>query len=152
MKKIFSIILSLVLISLIAAPLIALAQGTGAKECCTIKRDYPDLKDNNKYCSANQVVGPKGGSCPDKITCENKNWGTICLMETVYNVTDWIFYIILSIAVIMGVISGFMFMTSGGDPTKTKSARDLLMYMAIGLVVAALAKVIPSIVRTMVGV
>ena len=45
-----------------------------------------------------------------------------------------------------------MFMTSGGDPTKTEKARNLLMYMAIGLVVAALAKVVPSIVRTMVGV
>jgi ABC-type bacteriocin/lantibiotic exporter with double-glycine peptidase domain len=73
-------------------------------------------------------------------------------METVYNATDWIFYIVLSIAVIFGVISGFMFMTSAGDPTKTQKARDLLMYMAIGLVVAALAKVIPAIVRTMVGV
>ena len=148
MKKLFAAILTLVMISLIAAPMIASAQAT-AKECCKIKRSYTDLG-----CNANTIVGPAGGSCDidNGITCPTNNWGTICLMETVYNITDWIFYIVLSIAVIFGVISGFMFMTSGGDPTKTEKARNLLMYMAIGLVVAALAKVVPSIVRTMVGV
>ncbi len=149
MKKFFAVILTLVMVSLIAAPMIASAQ-TGAKECCQVKRNYTDLDGN---CGKGKIVGPAGGSCDiGDINCPSKDWGTICLMETVYNVTDWLFYIVLSIAVIFGVISGFMFMTSSGDPTKTEKARNLLMYMAIGLVVAALAKVIPSIVRTMVGV
>ncbi len=145
MKKLFAAILTLVMISLIAAPMIASAQQATAKESCTIKRSYTDIAD---CATKGKTVGPTSG----ETDCKTNNWGTICLMETVYNITDWIFYIVLSIAVIFGVISGFMFMTSGGDPTKTEKARNLLMYMAIGLVVAALAKVVPSIVRTMVGV
>ncbi|HPZ74243.1 MAG TPA: pilin [Candidatus Pacearchaeota archaeon] len=157
MKKFFAVILTLVMVSLIAAPMIASAQ-TGAKECCKVKRSYNDFYCGDTPTGGNptrdKVVGAStGAACPEgTVNCATKDWGTICLMETVYNVTDWIFYIVLSIAVIFGVISGFMFMTSSGDPTKTEKARNLLMYMAIGLVVAALAKVIPSIVRTMVGV
>jgi len=43
-------------------------------------------------------------------------------------------------------------MTSAGDETKISKARALLTYMAIGLVVAALAKVIPTLVRAVIGI
>jgi hypothetical protein len=46
------------------------------------------------------------------------------------------------IALIMMVTSGLRFVTSGGDPGKVTSARNTLLYAAVGIVVVALSEVI----------
>lgn len=46
------------------------------------------------------------------------------------------------IAVIMMVTAGMRFVTSGGDATKVTSARNTLLYGAVGIVVVALSEVI----------
>lgn len=46
------------------------------------------------------------------------------------------------IAVIMMVTAGMRFVTSSGDPTKVSSARNTLLYGAVGIVVVALSEVI----------
>jgi hypothetical protein len=46
------------------------------------------------------------------------------------------------VSVFMIIISGQRYISSGGDPTKTKSAKDGIMYSAIGIAVAAVAKAI----------
>lgn len=46
------------------------------------------------------------------------------------------------IAVFMMIISGLRYIMSGGDPTKTKSAKDGIMYSAIGIAVAVSARAI----------
>ncbi len=42
-------------------------------------------------------------------------------------------------AVIMIIIAGLQFVTSSGDPAKTQSAKNMIIYALIGLVVIALA-------------
>ena len=91
----------------------------------------------------------KGVSTP--IDIESTEWGTICLLNSLYSVINWIFFFFLAIAILIGVLAGYMFMTAAGDPGKVEKARNLLMYMIIGLIVAAVAKVIPTLVRTVVG-
>lgn len=51
---------------------------------------------------------------------------------------------VASIVVIM--IGGFKYMTSTGDPNKTKSAKDTILYAVIGLVIAVMAQGIVSFV------
>jgi len=51
----------------------------------------------------------------------------------------------------MGVITGFMFMTAGGDPGKVEKARGMIVYLVIGIVVAVIVKVIPALARSIVG-
>ena len=43
------------------------------------------------------------------------------------------------VAVIFIVMGGVQYMTSSGDATKLKKAKDTILYACIGLVVAALA-------------
>ena len=86
------------------------------------------------------------------IQVESQEWGTVCLLNAIYNVTNWIFFFFLAIAILIGVIAAYYFMTSAGDEAKISKARALLTYMAIGLVVAALAKVIPTLVRAVIGI
>ncbi len=50
-------------------------------------------------------------------------------------------------AVIMLVISGLLYITSAGDPGKTKTAKDAILYAIIGLAVALLGSAVISFVN-----
>ena len=54
--------------------------------------------------------------------------------------------IVAVIAVIMIIIAGIEFTTSRGDATKTKKARDTIIYSVIGLVIALLSFAIVNFV------
>lgn len=49
-------------------------------------------------------------------------------------------------AVIMVIVSGFMFVTSGGDPSGIKNARSTITYAIVGLVVLVTAQLIVKFV------
>ena len=55
--------------------------------------------------------------------------------------------IVAALAVLMIVISAFYFLFSGGDPEKVKKARDVILYAIIGLLVAALAGAIFTLIN-----
>lgn len=60
-----------------------------------------------------------------------------------------IFSVIIGIiAVVMMMIGGVKYMTSQGDPSQTNSAKNTILYAAIGIVVAALSQVIVRFVLT----
>jgi hypothetical protein len=81
------------------------------------------------YCSAtakdNPIAGDKG---------------------IINKVADVIAYIAGAVAVIMVVYGGFKYIVSNGDPQKITSARQIITYALIGLVVVLLAKLILSFV------
>jgi hypothetical protein len=55
------------------------------------------------------------------------------------------------IAVIMLIVGGFRYVTSGGNEQSTKSARDTILYALIGLVIVALAQIIVKFVISNAG-
>ena len=66
-------------------------------------------------------------------------------------ITDWIFVILLVVAVIFIVLAGFQFITGGGDPAAVSMARTKLIYAAVGVGVALLARGLPAAVSNIVG-
>jgi hypothetical protein len=74
-----------------------------------------------------------GADCNDKGVGLN---GVIKAVLTVLTV------VIGVAAVIMIMLAGFKYITSGGDPSGVKSAKDSLIYAIVGLLVVALAQVI----------
>lgn len=58
-------------------------------------------------------------------------------------VTYWLAGVI---AVIVIVVAGFMYVTSGGDPAKVVRAKNAILYAVIGLVVIILAFIITGFV------
>lgn len=63
----------------------------------------------------------------------------------------WILTVIVGVvAMIFIVLSGFKFVTSGGDPKKLAGAQSTLTYAIIGIVVTILAFVILQVVQYMV--
>lgn len=79
------------------------------------------------------------------------NCGLCCLLNSVITVTDWVFVFIMIVVSLMIIIGAFNYVTSGGDPGKTASGRNYIMYAAIGLVIALFAKAIPYVVMLLVG-
>ncbi|QWQ32309.1 pilin [Candidatus Minimicrobia naudis] len=65
------------------------------------------------------------------------------LIKTVVNVLLWAVGIL---SVIMIIFSGFRYITSAGDASKTKSAQNALTYSVVGLIVAILAYAIVNMV------
>ena len=65
------------------------------------------------------------------------------LIKTVVNILLWAVGIL---SVIMIIFSGFRYITSSGDASKTKSARSTLIYSVVGLIVAIMAWAIVNMV------
>ena len=145
-------------LALVALPFLALAQVpvTQASNCCVIRHDL--ITTSGTYAPGDMVAEAGATACiskgedlgaPDFATSD---WGGIWTMDTIYTVTDWIFWIFLAFVVIMGVWTGFMFMSAGGDPGKIEKARGMIVYLVIGIVVAVMVKLIPALTRSIIGV
>jgi hypothetical protein len=75
---------------------------------------------------------PAGGVC-------SNGDGTRTVPGTIQQITDILIFLVGAISVLMIIIGGVRYVTSGGDQAGTKSAKDTIMYAVIGLVVAFMA-------------
>jgi len=76
-------------------------------------------------------------------------WDTI--EEVIEGIINFIFWVALAIAPIMIIVAGFFFLTSGGNPDKIRTAKNMILYTVIGLVIVLLAKGIISVVKEIIG-
>jgi len=51
----------------------------------------------------------------------------------------------------MGVVGGVLYMTSAGDSEKAGKGKSVIIYAIVGLVLALIARLVPSVVRMIVG-
>jgi hypothetical protein len=73
------------------------------------------------------------------------------LMDTLNIVINYAVGFLVIVAVFYVIWAGYTFVTSSGDTEKVNSARQRIMFAAIGIVVALLAKGIVSLVISAVG-
>ena len=67
-------------------------------------------------------------------------------------VIDFLLWTVGVLSVVMIIFSGFRYITSAGDASKTKSAQTTLTYSIVGLIVAVLAWVIVKMVLKQFGI
>jgi uncharacterized membrane protein YuzA (DUF378 family) len=107
------------------------------------------------------LVQPAFAACPaaDKATTPNDQilvgtgaTGNDCNdngVDQILNTAVTILSLVVgAAAVIMIIVSGFKYITSGGDSGKVGSAKNTLIYAVIGLAVAALAQLLVHFVFT----
>lgn len=140
MKKILAVSVLLSALAVFGVPMLASAQDALPNQC-TIKAN-PNVLD----CPASGLM-PFSSTTP-----AGASGATCCLFSTINNIVNWIFLIVIAIAVLFIVIAAFMFITSGGSPEKTASARQYILFAAVGIAVALLARAVPAIVRMIVGI
>ena len=62
------------------------------------------------------------------------------------SVLGWVYFAIGVVGAIIIIVAGIQYMTSTGNPDKTKRARETIVYTVVGMIVATLAAVIISFV------
>lgn len=85
-------------------------------------------------------IGLTGGGCGDQANNEVSS-----LFRTIVNILT---FIVGAAAVIMVILSGFKYITAGGDSNNIASAKNTLIYAVIGLIIVALAQFIVNFVLT----
>ncbi|MDD5738907.1 MAG: pilin [Candidatus Pacebacteria bacterium] len=163
MKKLIAIITVAVILSggLMG---VAMAQNETLNSCCHITQkitvggvDYDGSGTGGKWIgSASTGVCDTNGdgeidTTNDKAITPSEDWGMVCLLNTIYTVTNWVFYIMTLVAVLMIVFGGFTYITAAGDPAKAGKGKSILTFAIIGLAIALIAKLIPSLVRFILG-
>ncbi len=63
----------------------------------------------------------------------------------------WLFTIAILISIVFVLIAAYRYMTSEGDPGKLQTANKTLIYVAIGIAVAILARSVPVIVGSFIA-
>lgn len=133
MNKLISSLLVATLLLVTASSVLA----AGPIEGCTLRHDI-------NWEDATSTAGTVVDSSVD-------GWGMLCLLDTVYTVADWIFYGLLSLVSVFTVYGGFLIVTAQAEPEKIKKGRDFVLYATVGLIVAFLSRIIPSIAEGVVG-
>ena len=64
------------------------------------------------------------------------------IWEVIQRLMQWLLYILGFIAVIAFVISGLIYLTSGGNEDRASTAKNAMVYAIIGVVVALLGLII----------
>lgn len=135
MNNMNKIIPAIALVGLLVLPFVTLAQ-KGIPDECTLTRDLTDIDP----------------ACMEDYSVPIEDYGMCCLVNTIYAITDWIFYIIMAFVGIMIVIGAFTIITAGGNPDNVNKGRNYILYAVIGMVVAFFARAIPAIVKSVIGV
>lgn len=93
---------------------------------------------NNGLCAgSNLQLTESPGQC--KIT---KNDALGKINQIVHTIVNLLSAIVGLVAVIMIIVGGFRYITSGGNDTSVTAAKNTILYAIIGLVVVALAQII----------
>lgn len=82
-------------------------------------------------------------------------FGTGSSVQQVFNlgctIINLLFAVLIFLTIFFVVLAAFKYLTAAGDPDKVKAASHQLLYAAVAIVVALLAKGLPSIVNSIVG-
>ena len=70
------------------------------------------------------------------------------ILQPVQNVYDFVKYAVTIIAGLLLIFAGYTFITSGNDPKKKEEAKNMVMYVIIGLAIIWAA---PLIVKLILG-
>ena len=97
---------------------------------------------NNVANSINQGANATGSSAD----CNNGTTLTTGVSNLAKTITTDFSILVGAISVIMIIFAGFKYITSGGSNENTNSARNILMYAVIGLVIAVIAQLIVHLV------
>ena len=72
-------------------------------------------------------------------------------LDTVDAITDWVFAVLMLVAVIYLVLAAYQFITGGGDPQKVSEARQKLLYAVIGIGLALAANGVDNVLTNIIG-
>ena len=122
------------------------------KKCIFLYDCGTDTCQDNASCGGTNP-GPGGGGT--NIICNSAGICNPLKAQTVQELIDiiakFIFWIGIAVAPLMIIVAGFFYVTSAGDMKKIDTAKNIIMYTVIGLVIILLAKGLTSVLRGILG-
>jgi hypothetical protein len=73
------------------------------------------------------------------------------VFRLIQRLANWAFAFLLALSVMFVLYAAFLYLTAGGDQEKVTKANHIILYAAIAIVIAVLAKAVPGIVITFIG-
>jgi hypothetical protein len=98
-----------------------------------------------------RVHSRAGDVCPSGDTADIDDHPLCCVVSAIYRITDWIFFFLMAIVVIMVLLGAFSLLTAGGEPDKIARGRNYILWAAVGFIVALLAWTVPGIAKLIMG-
>lgn len=95
-----------------------------------------------------QIQQPPTGAAPQPYTNINQITGASGILCTIIN---WMFWALIVLTIIFVLVAAFKYLTAAGDAEKVKSAGNTLLYAAIAVVIALIAKGVPYIIASFIG-
>ncbi len=72
--------------------------------------------------------------------------------ELMENIVRFLFQLSLFVGALMIVVAAFYFLTSGGDPEKIKTAKNIIIWTLVGIIVLFLSVALTQAITDMLGV
>lgn len=123
-------------------------QKSGGKSCAQTEQDKKEADPNDLTYGTfkvNEVLTLDNGEQPKKYFSDENNSP---IVSFILDVINFAITIMGSIAIILFIIAGFMFMLGQGNQQKIDEAKGVIKYAAIGLVVALLSYIIAIFVQS----
>jgi len=127
MKKVVQI---LSIISLAVVPILVLADDAPIPGTC------------EWYCEDTETREP-----PEGQVCICNPLSADSFEDIINNIVDFIYTISLVVAPLMIVWAGGLYVTSGGDPKKVETAKNVILYTLTGLLIILLSKGFVGIIK-----
>ena len=134
MKKVLPVLVLGSLLAALLLPMASLAQEEIPKGC-VMKYDITNCPEVGTQCNVDET-------CP----------GICCLLNTIASVANWFFYILIILSTILIIWGAFGILFAAGNPEGMKKGRSAIIYALVGIALALFAKIIPSVVRFIMGV
>lgn len=100
--------------------------------------------------AAEELPPPGGPACPPGEFCPPTGDATFC--QIVERVTDFFFWIMMAVGIIVFLLAAYLFMTSQGNPQKLTQAKTAFFFAIIGVVLGFISLGIVEIFSNFFGV
>lgn len=158
-KRLISLI-SVFSFALVMAANVAVAQvgsdiglgGTEPTQECTLRADVKvNINGNDVTFNVGDDID-KDTTIPGTSDKLGTRWSTICLLGTLNYVMNFMFYIVLVIALIFMILGGLFWVLGGQSEDQKTKGKNYITAAIVGFALALLARYIPSIVASFLGV
>lgn len=128
--------------SILATPPVG-AQNLNDAVNCGSDIDF-NVKNNCKERKSDEAVARCRANNPNRTEaqCREATKPSTKLENTIKTIINVFAAIVASVSVIMIIIGGFKYVTSGGDSNQATSARNTILYAIVGLIIVAFAQII----------
>lgn len=134
--KLKQIITTFAAVAALSAPL-AFAGAASAQGAINLDNTSPEI--SKGACAGANLDASQTGTCSSTALATDANNQLTTLIRLVINIFSLVVGVV---AVIMIIIGGFRYITSGGSSENIQAAKNTIIYAIIGLVIVALAQFI----------